>query len=213
MYGPSVALIGDVIESTGFEDQRSLFTSIEQALCKVNGAVPAQQPLRMSVGDEFQGLYPNVAAALKAGLLVRLRLYGVCELRIGMGRGRIEMMDPESVPFRQSGPGWWAARDAMNEVRALESKQKWPRSLRCRFRSGTDDGTGIINAFLLAQDQILSRMDERDARITIGLFEGEQQRKIATDLGVTQPSVASRQMENGPITLYRAILELERAIA
>ena len=69
-----------------------------------------------------------------------------------------------------------------------------------------DDATlsSSINAYLLCRDALLARMDEKDARIVLGLLRGENQTSIAKALGITQSAVAQRLSRNGGYAILRA---------
>lgn len=200
---PVATLLGDVIASRGVEDQSALFDALEGSLTRVNDLVAAVQPLQLMTGDEFQGAYETLEDALLASLLLHLHHFGQQELRIGVGWGEISV-DPDRAPTRQSGPGWWFAREAIEEVATLADGQGWPKGLKTRFRSANRDEIGKVNALLICWDQILSKMDSKDVRITLGLFAGESQGEVAEALEITQPSVSVRQRANGPSALHRS---------
>ncbi len=166
------------------------------------------------MGDEFQGVYEEVATALEATLLVRLRLAGFTvggpegrphspDLRFGVGWGEVVQADVAGAPLAQSGPGWWSARRALDEVAAVAAKVHWPKSLRTTLRGVGGEVEGAINAFLVCRDELLGRMDERDARITLALFLGERQVDVARELGISQPAVARREREKGASAVFR----------
>ena len=66
-------LIGDVLQSTRFPDQKALFNGLRQQFEWVNERVAAVQPLGFTVGDEFQAAYSDVVSAFRAVLLLRLK--------------------------------------------------------------------------------------------------------------------------------------------
>ena len=66
-------LVGDVLQSTRFPDQKALFNGLRQQFEWVNERVAAVQPLRFTVGDEFQAAYSDVVSAFRAVLLLRLK--------------------------------------------------------------------------------------------------------------------------------------------
>ncbi len=202
------ALIGDVVVSRRHPDQVELLREVREALDSANDQVSGLQPLSQTVGDEFQGSYATVAAALDAALHVRLRLAGRHDVRFGVGWGEITAYDPQRAPMGQSGSAWWAAREAIERVAALETRRQWPRTVRTLVAGLGEPLEGAVNAFLLCRDSLLGRMDVRDLRVTLGLLLGERQVDVAQELGIRQPSVARRQMENGASAVYRAHLEL-----
>lgn len=180
-----------------------------QGLEWVNERTSSIQPLEMTVGDEFQGAYSDLGDALNAALYLQLRLLGEIEMRFGCGWGEISQFDVERAPMAQSGPAWWAAREALEAVVELRSRKLWPRTITTRFRrypdpQEPDQVEQLVNSFLLCRDAVLAHMDEKDARIALGVFFEERQEEIAKQLGISQPSVARRQTEKGISTLYRA---------
>jgi len=201
-------LIGDVVASRMAESQKEMLRSLDAAQVWVNEHVDAVQPLRPTLGDEFQGIYENVALALRAALLMRLRLKGVLDLRFGIGWGEVLTTVPDQAPLGQSGAGWWAAREAVEEAATLAKKSGWPRSVRVRVRGLETSEAAAINALAICQDQVLSKMDRKDCQIAIGLFEGSRQDELAEGLGVSQSEVSRRQLENGPASLFRAYQSL-----
>jgi hypothetical protein len=198
------AVIGDLVASRTHEDQDALFRSIRDTLSKVNHELEALQPLQMTIGDEFQAVYKTVAAALDASLLVRLRLAETCDVRFGVGWGEITAYDPELAPMAQSGEAWWNARAALEEATAALSRQGWPRGLRTWVAGVGGSAGATLNAFLLCRDELVSAMDDRSRRVTLGLMLGRRQRDIAEELGISQPSVANRSKESGAAAVLRS---------
>src|SRR4051812_28570955 len=97
------ALIGDVVDSRHATDRSDLHRRVTQALGEVAGSPPA-----FTVGDEFQGSYPTVGAAIDAALTVRLALDADIDIRFGIGWGEMTVLDADTGI--QDGPGWWSAR-------------------------------------------------------------------------------------------------------
>ena len=69
-----IAVLGDVVGSKRHADAAALRSLLKARLARVNGLIEADQPLLMTIGDEFQGLYGGIDAALEATLLLRLSL-------------------------------------------------------------------------------------------------------------------------------------------
>jgi len=202
-------LIGDIVSSRTFKNQGALLDLVSVELEWVNERTSPIQPLDMTIGDEFQGVYSDLGQALDAALFVQLRLLGKVELRIGCGWGEISRFDPQSAPMAQSGSAWWVAREALAAVVELGSKKLWPRTLRTRFRRASETGDPnpiepLVNSFLLCRDDLLASLDAKDGRIALGLFFDERQEDLANELDISQPAVAKRLTEKGLSTLYRA---------
>ncbi|UUZ58643.1 SatD family protein [Nocardioides sp. B-3] len=86
------------------------------ALDEVNAQFDPPTPMRMQVGDEYRGVFATLGDALAASLLVRLALHPEGDIRHGIGRGEVEVLG--TSPRVEDGPGWWAARAAVERVRA-----------------------------------------------------------------------------------------------
>ena len=113
-------LIGDIVGSRGSVDRADLHRAVEAALRQVDDAVPSLTGLRVTVGDEFQGSYATLGEALDAGLRVRLALLPDVDTRVGIGRGSVTTLDPDRGI--EDGPGWWAARSAVEAAEEAAAK-------------------------------------------------------------------------------------------
>lgn len=212
-----VVVVGDVVASRRFTDEQGLLRGLDEALDVVAARVASAVPLRLSVRDEFQGVYPDVATAVTATLRLRLATDDLVlptrddvdepvELRLGLGIGTVHA---EGV--HPTGAAWYHARDARREAEELPGRRSWPPSLRSRCRGDDSTLAAVVNAYLLLQDQLLARMDARDRRALVGLLDGERQVDVAADLGITQPAIARRLRDRGALAIHRALRELADA--
>lgn len=234
-----VAVLGDVVMSRLHPSRSDLQHELREALRLANERAVAVQPLTLTIGDEFQGLYANVASALQATLLVRLSLRHRVDVRFGIGWGALTTYDEDRAPFEQDGPAWWAAREAIERIRTMTQQREMPRGVRTIFMSSrsleegqTGSGEvvrlptpgdvagpqpplgnmdGIINAFLLCRDELVASMSVRDAETMRYLLEGESPSRIAELQGVTLSAVSQRAIRAGLYALREAQRELEEA--
>lgn len=230
------AVVGDVVASKRHPARRALHEALAAALTVTNETVRPSQPLTMTVGDEFQGAYPDLGSAIHAAFLVRLHLFGQVEVRFGIGWGPVEIFDAEKLPFGQDGPAWWSAREAIDLIKNISGQQEAPRGWTTACAIAADavgeppsgagvglvptpadasagDGsagalTAYLNAFLICRDELLARMNETHAQVLRGLLEGNRQADIAQALGVTQSAVSQTSRNSGAF----AILHAHRAI-
>lgn len=100
---PVVTLLGDVVGSRRAPDREALHRTLVDALAAVDRAVPALDPLVVTVGDEFQGVYATVGDAVLASLLLRLHLLPGVDVRCGIGRGPVTVVDAGRTPALQDG--------------------------------------------------------------------------------------------------------------
>jgi hypothetical protein len=84
----SVAVIADIVGSRGLPDRAAAQRALEEAIARVERDVPlAERQLTATVGDELQGVYPSLDAAMAALLLIRLALPDDLDCRFGIGIG------------------------------------------------------------------------------------------------------------------------------
>lgn len=191
-----VTLLGDVVQSRHHRDRQQLHDTLELVLQKVNDRSPTDQPLGLTVGDEFQGSYPTLGEALSALVTTRSLASPDTDVRFGVGRGDVLVLDARSGI--QDGPGWWAAREAIDHVKAQSAKTGWER-LRSAYRApGADPATtAAVNAALVCQDLVLGSWHSTDWSIVRGLMAQHTQAEIAVDLGVSRQAVQQRRKAAG----------------
>jgi hypothetical protein len=219
--GQYAVLVGDILSSTLFPDQKALFTGLQQQFKWVNEHVKAVQALRFTVGDEFQAAYEDLVSAFTATILLRLKFkaaklnhdekaefFGAQEVRIGLAYGRISVYDEREEPYGQSGEAWWSARKAIEQAEEPKSRRYVPYSTRTRYYGSDPHLTTMTNSFWLALDQVLYRMDKTDTEITLETLTGRKQKDIAQLLGLSQPVISRRSKRNGVFTILKILDEL-----
>ena len=190
-------LIGDVVASRRAGDRAVLHHRLTTLLADVNETCGPTTPLRITVGDEFQGTFETVGQALQASLRLRIGLLPDHDMRHGVGWGDVRVLQED--PRVEDGPGWWAARDAIHEV---QQAQEHPAT---RFRSTAyrpaEDAEGpdrhLVAAALLLRDTVVSGLSERSASVLRGLLSGRTQREIADELGISPSAVSQRVRGDG----------------
>ena len=191
---PRATLIGDVVGSRRVADRSGAHRAINRALRDVGaGAIDAPA---FTVGDEFQGSYGTVGAAIDATLSIRLAVAPDIDVRFGIGWGAVSMLDPEAGI--QDGPGWWAAREAI-EWTASVQRQPGLAMVRTSIRVAGVDRTDAdaINAALLCRDHLLGSLDDRSIRIVKGLLTNQTKKDIAAAEGISASAVSQRAGRDG----------------
>jgi hypothetical protein len=216
-----LAVLGDVVRSRDHADREDLQRELRDALDLANSRTAAVQPLALTIGDEFQGLYGNLADALEATLSIRLSLHLRADVRFGIGWGPLTTYDEKRAPFEQDGPAWWAAREAIERVRTMVHQREMPRGVRSVLVTdgAADAGAkasarqveGLVNAFLLCRDELVSSMSARDAETMRYLLAGESPSAIAERQGVSLSAVSQRAIRAGLYALRAAQRELGEA--
>lgn len=189
------ALIGDVIGSRQTGQRERLQESLRDAVAEVNVMVEPVQPLGITIGDELQGAYSSVGAALAASLWLQVHLVGVADIRQGIGWGELYFGDDRS-PLDQDGPCWWRARDAVDQVAREARSHRVPQSRRTMCITGTPQDD-VLAGYLRLRDQLMTGIDRLDAEIMLGLARGRRQTDLADDLGLNKSSVSRRVQGHG----------------
>jgi hypothetical protein len=214
--GRVVAVLGDVVGSREHRNRGAMRARLDDALSHANEHVAALQPLTPTIGDEFQGLYGDLPPALRATMLAALAAKPDVDLRFGVGLGSVEFPAADAGPYRQDGPAWWAAREAIGVAAEIPRSRQAPAGCRT-FLVSHEQASGdygvridqLVNAYLLCRDEILHRMDLVDARLLLGQLSGERQSVMARREDVTQSAVSQRSRRKGHYALLAAQQLLE----
>ncbi len=189
----SIVLIGDLVDSRTVADRSALHRTLSAALHDVNDRWGTD--LRITVGDEYQGTAPSLGAAIAIALTMRLSLLPEHDVRHGIARGPTAVLDADSKI--EDGPGWWAARDAI-EAAEQRAERAVTRSSRTAYRSvDPDEPVGAVEAALLARDELVDRLDERSLSVLRGLMSSRTQRELAEDEGVSASAISQRIRRDG----------------
>ena len=215
MQTQQVAVIVDLVDSRRIEDRRATQAAILLAFAGVTDVDGNTQPLHATVGDEFQAVYPTLEVALEGTLLARLALPAGVDCRFGLGLGEVVDVGEGAGGAIQDGSAWWCAREAIDEAHAREDGRT--PSLRSWFRSVHTDNASVdinyaqqslVNAYLLARDQVVGAMTDRARRLAFGTMIGRSQAELANLEGITQSAVSQSLRRSGGASLIAAIEEL-----
>jgi SatD family protein len=187
-------VIGDVVGSRRVSDRPALHRHLAAALRQI--AEGSIDPPAFTVGDEFQGSYPTVGAAIDAALSLRLAVGPEIDVRFGIGWGAVTILDADAGI--QDGPGWWTAREAIQRT-AEAQRQPGFALVRTTFRADgeTRRDVAAVNAALICRDHLLGSLDERSLRIVRGLMTGRTKKELAADEGISPSAVSQRASRDG----------------
>lgn len=183
-----------MIGSRRVADRTAAHRALNKAL--VDAAGDAIDAPAFTVGDEFQGSYRTVGAAIEAAFAIRLAVAPGIDVRFGIGWGAVTVLDSDSGI--QDGPGWWAAREAI-EWTASTQRQPGLALVRTSFRAEGESRRDLdaINAALLCRDHLIGSLDDRSLRIVKGLLTGKTKKDIAADEGISASAVSQRAGRDG----------------
>jgi hypothetical protein len=191
-----VALIGDVVQSRSRPDRQALHDELSRALTEANARVASEDPLVITVGDEFQGVYATLGGALRASVVVRVALQPRTDVRFGLGRGSVTTLDAERGIH--DGPAYWAARDAITtaEERARKAQTRTSRTAYVGVDEEADTAAAVQSA-LDCLDFMVGSMSTTSRAILGGLMAGATQQELADGLGVSASAVSQRVRRDG----------------
>jgi hypothetical protein len=189
-------VIGDIVGSRAAEDRQRVHDHLVAALATVRSVVPPERGMRVTVGDELQGVYRTLGEALQATFLLRLHCLPEVDVRLGIGRGEVTVL--ERARGVEDGPGWWAARDAVEAAEGSAGRAA-TRQLRTVYRSTVPDPQqDAVNAALLCRDHLVGSVSERSVRLLRGLMEpGTTQAELAEREGISASAVSQRVRADG----------------
>lgn len=201
------ALIGDLVGSRRSDDRGAVQAALADALAEADRRVPSLDGLHPTVGDEFQGVYPSLGAALRATLVVRLLLRPVVDTRYGLGHGERAVLDASRTPPLEDGSAWWSARAAIDELGR-------PATRRRRTWFVAAEGTtppcppDVVNALLLCRDALVDRVGPTAHPMLLAGLDGSSQRDVAAAVGVSASAVSQQYARGlGAIRDAQALLD------
>ncbi|SFR55061.1 SatD family protein [Microbacterium azadirachtae] len=203
------AVILDIVGSRALDDRTGAQRALDETIARVEKDRPlATSPLRPTVGDEQQGVYPTLDAALAALTLLRLALPEHVDCRFGVGVGPVEEIASAAGGLPE-GPGWWAARTAIEHVHALQKRTVPGARTWVAVHEAQPEAARLLahqaNIALLTRDQLISDMSARTRRLTYGRCLGVFQRDLAAAEGITQPAVSQALASSGAGAVIEAV--------
>jgi len=211
--GEVVAVIADIVDSRRSADRSAVQRGVENT---VNGLPQDDRtiaPFRPTVGDEFQAIFADVPAALRATLLVILALPEGVHLRFGLGAGDVRPVLSRHESDMQDGSAWWNAREAITTARGHE-KNKLP-TLRSWFIDGSSSeriaslSENAVNAYLSSRDDSLFHLSQRHRRMAHLLARGAAQAEVAAAENVTPSAVSQALRRSGLSALLMGLTLFE----
>lgn len=187
-----VALLVDVVGSRSSQ-RSSLHSRLLAAADTTNERVPALDDLRVTVGDELQGVYPSLGDAIRASHTFRNLLHPDADVWVGLGGGIVEVIDADRGI--QDGSAWWNARESLDFVKQL-ADEPGHASARTAVRDDRAAATPCVDASLRLVDAHLASLRDGSRRSLIGLLDGQDNATVAAAEGIS-PSANSQRVNSG----------------
>jgi len=202
-----VALLGDVVSSRGSRREH-VHEALLAAISRTNALVPHFDALRVTVGDEIQGVYESLGDALEAAYLLNDELFGMAEMRFGLGGGDIRIIDEDRGI--QDGNAWWLAREAIDFVEDL-ARQSGYEGVRTAIRDERTTATPAADALTRLVDVHLASLKDGARRTLIGLLSGLDNAAVAHAQGIS-PSANTQRVKNNDLRVLADALVALRTI-
>ena len=188
-----VALLGDVVRSRD-SDRTRVHEALLKAIATCNKAHPPLDPLRVTVGDEIQGVYATLGQAVAAMLMLRDELLGTAEVRCGLGGGDVHVIDAKRGI--QDGSAWWKAREAIERAEAL-SRQPGNRTSRTALIDARAVANPLVDPLLRVIDAKLAALSPGSRRSWVHLRAGLDNATAAKLEGITPSANSQRINDHG----------------
>ena len=207
-----IAVLADIVGSRKLDDRTAAQQVLDETIAQVEADLPlAAQSLTPTVGDEQQGVYRDLGDALVSLLMIQLRLPDGIGFRFGLGVGEVSTVDSVHGELAD-GPGWYAARAAIDIVHAREGRAI-PRARTWIVGAPGQDEVmestiAASNAYLLVRDELVGAMSERERRLTYGRLIGRSQHELADEEGISQPSVSKSLRSAGAAAVLEGVAVL-----
>lgn len=203
--------------SRKLDDRSAAQRILDEAIARVEEHLPlAHHALTPTVGDEQQGVYLDLEDAMVSLLMIQLALPDGIAFRFGIGVGDVRSVDSVHGELAD-GPGWYAARAAIETVHARENRTV-PRTRTWIVGAPGQDEVmestiAASNAYLLVRDELVGAMNERERRLTYGRLVGRSQHDLAAEEGISQPSVSKSLRSAGSAALIEGVAALRGSSA
>lgn len=203
-YPDCVALLADVVDSR-LGDRVATHGLVLEAIDRANEEVGALDPLRVTVGDELQGVYATLGHALRARHVLGNRLAEHVDLRFGLGGGEVRVVDAERGI--QDGSAWWLAREAIDWVEDLAADAGY-RHVRTAVRDERDVAVASADALVRLVDTATARLRGGTRRSLAGLLAGMDNAEVARREGISASANSQRVTTNDLRVIADAVTAL-----
>lgn len=199
-----VTVLGDLVASRTQERTR-LHEVLLATIDRANERVPGLDPLRVTVGDEVQGVYPTLGDALRTTHLLRNDLFGTADMRFGVGGGDVRIIDEQRGI--QDGNAWWLAREAIDVAEHLATQTGYS-GVRTIIRDERAAALPTTGALVQLVDSSIAGLRAGSRRSLIGLLDGLDNAAVARAEGISESANSQRVQHNDLRVLADAIAAL-----
>ncbi len=198
-----MALLGDLVDSR-HSDRPAAHAALVDAIEQANAKVPQLDALRVTVGDELQGVYATMGDAFAASFELRNILSGTTDIRFGLGGGEVRVVDADRGI--QDGSAWILAREAVESAEAADSDAP---GIRTAIRDSRDEANPLTEPTSQLIDAELHRLGDGPRASLTALWDGLDNQSSAEALGIS-PSANSQRVRTNAL---RPLIAAMRGLA
>lgn len=208
-YRPYVAVIGDIRNSKELADRNDVQEKLKQVLERINETYmkDISAKFMITLGDEFQGLLCGGNNILNIIMDIQMEMYPV-SIRFGVGVGEITTIINAEMAIGADGPGYYMARDAIEDLRHEELRNKSQSAdIKIRIEDEEHQIEELLNTTFSLMNIIQNNWTNRQREIIVEYSRhGGSQSECAKRLGITQSSV-QRSLNNGNYYAYKKAID------
>lgn len=204
-FNPYIAIIGDIKKSKEIGDRKHVQIKLSNVLNSINQKYESTIAAKfmITLGDEFQGLLHEGTNVMDIVEEIQREMYPI-EIRFGIGVGEIITDINSEMAIGADGPGYHKAREAVEELKHIEQKNKTQASdIRIKIEDDTYSVSTMLNTIFSLMAVIRNNWSERQREI-IWEFDKNKgsQLECAERLQISQSSV-QRSLANGNYYAYK----------
>ena len=198
-----IVLIGDLVGSKelGNKDRKKYQSVLSNEISRINEESNSiVSPLTITLGDEFQAVYKDMAALLADSWSIMAELHPV-RVRFSIGIGDIYTPINSEQALGMDGPAFHSARDGMDEIKesgstysiSLGSVENQPETSRSLV--------ALVNHSLMFLSSEMENWKKTRFRILTMLNDGVSVKEIAEKIGISESAVYKNR-EEGHLNLF-----------
>lgn len=205
----STVIIADIKNSRKIsnrdEVQKQLFDTLEYINIKFHNDIKSN--FTITLGDEFQGVLKNGEHLIRIILEIERKMRPI-EFRFGIGIGKITTDINPSSSIGADGPGYYLAREAIQEVQRNESKREVSAT---NIKIQTDEENGkvseLVNTVFTLLNAIRMGWNENQNQIAdYMILDNRKQAELVPILGLKQSSI-NRSIKRSNLYAYMKAMQ------
>lgn len=191
-YNPYIAIIGDIKKSKNIEERRNFQKKLNHILNEINEAYSNSiaSNFTITLGDEFQGLLHSGEYVMDIIQYIKKETYPIT-IRFGIGIGAITTDINSKISIGADGPGYYKARDSIEQLKVLEKKNESTYSdVQIKIDGDNSSQELSLNSILKLMYCIEKDWTQKQREVVnYVLFEKKNQTETAHYFHVTQSNI------------------------